>query len=101
MDTDRLGNEAMPLPTTVLDQAADYAFCVHETRSAQPGSHAVNLLAERMFLGMKGWSLTETDSPLSEALLAVAAGTVPHPALEAALERRFRGLSALEASPLP
>jgi hypothetical protein len=54
-----------------------------------------------MFLGMKGWSLTETDSPLSEALLAVAAGTVPHPALEAALERRFRGLSALEASPLP
>lgn len=87
----RVAGATWLLPTAVFDEAADYAYSVCATRSGKPGSKRAALMAARMFLGMKGWSLAESNRALSDALVAVAAGTEGHPALAAALERRFRG----------
>ena len=78
------------LPTAVFDEAADYAYTLCGTRGFENGSHRARLMAARMFLGMKGWSLAESNRALSEALLAVAEGTEARPALAASLQRRFR-----------
>jgi prophage maintenance system killer protein len=78
------------LPTALFDEAAEYAFRLCAAHSFHQGSKRASLLAARMFLGMLGWSLAESNRALSEALVAVAAGTYGHPALAAALERRFR-----------
>ncbi len=89
----RASVETALLPTAVFDEAADYAFSVCGTRPSRQGRKRARLLAARMFLGMKGWSLAVTNRALSDALLAVTAGTEGHPALAAALERRFRGMA--------
>jgi prophage maintenance system killer protein len=87
------------LPTALFDEAAEYAFRLCAARSFHQGSKRASLMAARMFLGMLGWSLAESNRPLSEALVAVAAGTLGHPALAAALERRFHGDSVQAPSP--
>ncbi len=81
------------LPTALFDEAADYAFAICETRRLKQGSKGARLMAARMFLGMKGWSLSESNRALSDALLAVCAGTEAKPALAASLERRFRAVA--------
>jgi death-on-curing protein len=88
------------LPTALFDEAAEYAFRLCAAHSFHQGSKRASLMAARMFLGMMGWSLAESNRPLSEALVAVAAGTLGHPALAAALERRFHAGSVQAPAPL-
>jgi prophage maintenance system killer protein len=82
------------IPTAIFDDAADYAFSVCGARAFEHGSKAARLISARMFLGMKGRSLADTNTALSATFLAVAAGAEDAPALAAALERRFKDADA-------